>query len=77
MKIAQWNANGWQSRKEEIKLFLYQYFIDILLISETNLKIKIALACQNSNYTTSITVVAQRTEVLGCLKKEQSKTMNC
>jgi len=29
------NANGWQSRKEEIKLFVNQYSIDILLISET------------------------------------------
>jgi exonuclease III len=34
MRIAQWNANGFQSHKEEIKLFLTQNFIDILLISE-------------------------------------------
>lgn len=36
IRIAQWNANGLQSHKEEIKLFLIQNFIDILLISETH-----------------------------------------
>jgi len=36
LRIAQWNANGLQNHKEDIKLFLHQNFIDILLISETH-----------------------------------------
>jgi exonuclease III len=35
LRIAQWNANGLQQHKE-VKLFLYQNKIDILLISETH-----------------------------------------
>ena len=34
--ITQWKANGLQSHKEEIILFLTQNFIDIPLISETH-----------------------------------------
>ena len=34
--IAQWNANGLQQHREEVKLFLNQNQIDILLISETH-----------------------------------------
>jgi exonuclease III len=40
LRIAQWNANGLQNHKEEIKLFLKQNFIDILLISETHFTTK-------------------------------------
>ena len=36
MRIAQWNANSLQQHKEEVKLFLNQNQIDILLISETH-----------------------------------------
>ena len=36
MKIAQWNANGLQQHKEEVKLSLKQNLIDILLVSETH-----------------------------------------
>ena len=36
MRIAQWNANGLQQHKEEVKLFLNQNLIDILLLSETH-----------------------------------------
>jgi exonuclease III len=34
LRIAQWNANGLQQHKEEVKLFLNQNQFDILLISE-------------------------------------------
>ena len=36
MRVAQWNANGLQQRKEEVKLFLKQNLINILFISETH-----------------------------------------
>jgi exonuclease III len=36
LRIAQWNANGLQQHKEEVKLFLKQNLIDILLVSETH-----------------------------------------
>jgi len=36
LRIAQWNANGLQQHKDEVKLFLNQNKIDILLISETH-----------------------------------------
>jgi hypothetical protein len=36
LRIAQWNANGLQLHKEEVKLFLNENQIDILLISETH-----------------------------------------
>jgi exonuclease III len=36
LRIAQWKANGLQQHKEEVKLFLNQNQIDILLISETH-----------------------------------------
>lgn len=36
IRIAQWNANGLPNHKEDIKLFLEQNFIDILLVSETH-----------------------------------------
>ena len=50
------NANGLQNHIEEIKLFLNQNFIDIILISETHFTSK--------NYTTPIIRMAQRTELL-------------
>ena len=40
MRIAQWNANGLQQHKEEVKLFLKQNLIDILLVSETHFTTK-------------------------------------
>jgi exonuclease III len=40
LRIAQWNANGLQQHKKEVKLFLNQNQIDILLISETHLTSK-------------------------------------
>lgn len=36
LRIAQWNANGLPNHKEEVKLFLNQNYVDILLISETH-----------------------------------------
>jgi exonuclease III len=36
LRIAQWNANGLHSHKEEIQLFLDQNVIDVMLISETH-----------------------------------------
>jgi len=36
LRIAQWNANGLQSHKEEIQFFLNQNCIDIFLTSETH-----------------------------------------
>jgi len=36
LRIAQWNANGLQQHKDEVKLFLNQNHIDILLICETH-----------------------------------------
>ena len=36
LRIALWNANGPQNHKEEIKLFLTQNKIDVMLISETH-----------------------------------------
>ena len=36
LRIALWNANGLQNHKEEIKLFLNQNKIDVMLISETH-----------------------------------------
>jgi len=36
LRIALWNANGLQNHKEELKLFLTQNQIDIMLISETH-----------------------------------------
>jgi exonuclease III len=41
LRIAQWNANGLQRQEEEVKLFLYQNKIDILLISERTSQPKI------------------------------------
>jgi len=35
LRIAQWKAKGLQQHKEEVKLFLNQNQIDILLISES------------------------------------------
>jgi len=40
LRTAQWNANGLQIHREEIKLFLNQNFTDILLISETHFTTK-------------------------------------
>ena len=40
LRIAQWNANELQNHKEEIKIFLLQNQIDIMLISETHLTAK-------------------------------------
>jgi len=40
LRIAQWNANGLQNHKEEIKIFLLQNQIDIMLISETHFTAK-------------------------------------
>jgi exonuclease III len=40
LRIAQWNANGLQQHKEEVKLFLKQNLIDILLVSETHFTYK-------------------------------------
>ena len=40
LRTAQWNANSLQNHKEEIKLFLNQNFIDIILISETHFTTK-------------------------------------
>jgi len=40
LRIAQWNANGLQQHKEEVKLFLKQSLIDILLVSETHFTYK-------------------------------------
>ena len=40
MRIAHWNANGLQQHKEEVKLFLIQNLIDILLVSETHFTYK-------------------------------------
>lgn len=34
--IAEWNANGISSHTNEIEVFLHNYFIDILLVSETH-----------------------------------------
>jgi len=36
LRIAEWNANGLPSHKNEIETFLYTSHIDILLISETH-----------------------------------------
>lgn len=36
MVIAEWNANGISSHINEIEVFLHNYFIDILLVSETH-----------------------------------------
>jgi len=36
LRIALWNANGLQIHKEELKLFLTQDKIDVMLISETH-----------------------------------------
>jgi predicted nucleic acid binding AN1-type Zn finger protein len=40
LRIAQWSAKGLQQHKEEVKLFLNQNQIDILLISETHVTSK-------------------------------------
>jgi len=40
LRIAQWKANGLQQHKEEVKHFLNQNQIDILLISETHFTTK-------------------------------------
>jgi exonuclease III len=40
LRIAQWNANGLQNHKEQIKLFLNQNFTDILLIRKTHFTTK-------------------------------------
>jgi len=54
LRIAQWNANGLQQHKNEVKLFLNQNQIDILLIGETHFTSKnhftipgIDLCCTN------------------------------
>ena len=36
MRIALWNANGLTKRQEELKIFLQDQLIDIMLISETH-----------------------------------------
>ena len=36
LRIAHWNADGLLNHKEEVKLFLFQNKIDILLVSETH-----------------------------------------
>jgi exonuclease III len=36
LRIAQWNSNGLQQHKEEVKIFLKQNLIDILLVSKTH-----------------------------------------
>jgi len=40
LRIAQWNANGLQQHKEEVKLFLIQNLTDIILVSETHFTTK-------------------------------------
>jgi hypothetical protein len=40
LRIAHWNANGLQKHREEIKLFLSQNQIDIMLVSETHFTTK-------------------------------------
>jgi exonuclease III len=40
LRTAQWNANGIQQHKEEVKLFLKRNLIDILLVSETHFSYK-------------------------------------
>jgi len=76
LRQAQWNANGLKTHKEEIKLFLNQNFVDILLISETHFTTKTYFSMPRyklhyNNYPDS---TAQRgTEIL---IKKQSNTMN-
>ena len=60
MRIAQWNANGLQTHKDEVKLFLNENQIDVLLISETHFTSKnhftipgYDLCCTNHPYGTA------------------------
>lgn len=62
LRIALWNANGLIQRKEEVKLFLVENFIDILLINETHFTAESYIYIPITNYILQITQMVLHTE---------------